>query len=80
MTAGGSGSSATERHRCGTFASLTRWGGMKLAALTLLITAALATPAGAAAWHSYGLFIRNAPVEGGSGTHSARLTRSVAVS
>ena len=43
------------------------------------VAVAFAAPAGAAsagsAWHSYALYNGKAAVEGGSGTHSARLTR-----
>jgi hypothetical protein len=50
---------------------------MRLALLTVLATVALAAPATAAPWHSYRLFVQNAPVEGGTETHSARLTSIV---
>jgi len=51
-----------------------------LALLSLLLTTALlAAPASGsstgAAWHSYALYNGKATVEGGSGTHSSRLTR-----
>src|SRR5438105_9064371 len=42
-----------------------------------LAVGALAVPASAATWHGYRLFVQNAPVEGGTGTHSARLTSIV---
>ncbi len=57
---------------------------MRLSILTLLTTvlvaAVFAVPAGAASskgtgWHSYALYNGKAAVEGGSGTHSSRLTR-----
>ena len=45
----------------------------------VLVAAAFAAPAGAAStgsgWHSYALYNGKAAVEGGSGTHNARLTR-----
>jgi hypothetical protein len=50
---------------------------MRLPALTLLATLALAAPASAAGWHSYSLYNGTAPVEGGTGTHSVRLTSIV---
>ena len=50
---------------------------MRLAALTLLSTLALATPASAAGWHSYSLYDSKAPVAGGTGTHTVRLTSMV---
>ena len=44
------------------------------AALAVL---ALAVPASADTWHGYRLFVQNARVEGGTGTHTARLTHIV---
>ena len=50
---------------------------MRLSLLTAIATVAIAAPAGAAGWHGYGIYNGNAPVEGGSGTHAARLTSIV---
>ncbi len=50
---------------------------MKTPLLTAIATVAIAAPAAAAGWHGYGIYNGNAPVEGGSGTHSARLTTIV---
>jgi len=51
---------------------------IRITTLTVaLAVGALATAAAAATWHTYRLFVQNAPVEGGSGTHSARLTSIV---
>ena len=47
---------------------------MRLPAMTLFAVLALAAPASARTWHSYSLYNGNAPVEGGAGTHSLRLT------
>ncbi len=45
----------------------------------VLVSTAVAAPAGAAktgsAWHTYALYNGRAAVEGGTGTHSSRLTR-----
>jgi hypothetical protein len=46
-------------------------------ALAAAAIAVVAAPALAASWHSYSLYNGKAPVEGGSGTHSARLTSIV---
>ena len=47
--------------------------------IAVFVAAAVAAPAGAAstgaAWHSYALYNGKTAVEGGSGTHSSRLTR-----
>lgn len=45
--------------------------------LATLAATALATPAIASTWHSYSIYNGRAPVEGGTGTHSARLTSIV---
>jgi hypothetical protein len=51
---------------------------LRLTFLTALATLAAAAPATAAtAWHSWSLFNGKAAVEGGTGTHSARLSRIV---
>lgn len=54
---------------------------MRRSLLTLLIVAAaggvLAAPAAAASWHSYSLWNNAAKVEGGSGTHTVRLTSMI---
>ena len=47
---------------------------VRLPAITVLAVLALAAPASAAGWHSYSLYNGKAPVEGGTGTHSVRLT------
>lgn len=47
---------------------------LRLPAMTLLTMLAVATPASAAGWHTYGLYNGTASVEHGSGTHSVRLT------
>ena len=47
---------------------------LRLPAMTLLATVALAAPASAAGWHTYSLYDGSAPVENGAGTHSVRLT------
>lgn len=49
----------------------------RLILLGALVMTTLATPAFASSWHSYRLYNGNAAVEGGSGTHSARLTSIV---
>ncbi|MEA2221592.1 MAG: hypothetical protein QOJ35_4218 [Solirubrobacteraceae bacterium] len=49
----------------------------RLLLLGTLATIAVATPALASAWHGYSIYNGNAPVEGGTGTHSARLTSIV---
>jgi hypothetical protein len=50
---------------------------LRLIFLSALAMGALAVPAAAATWHSYSIYNGNAAVEGGSGTHSARLTSIV---
>lgn len=50
---------------------------LRLILLTALATTAVAAPAIAAPWHSYSLYNGHAGVEGGTGTHSARLTSIV---
>jgi hypothetical protein len=50
---------------------------LRLILLTALATTAVAAPATAAPWHSYSLYNGKAAVEGGTGTHSARLTSIV---
>jgi hypothetical protein len=50
---------------------------MRGAPIAVLAASAFAAPAAAATWHSYSAFNGNAPVEGGSGRHSARLTSIV---
>jgi hypothetical protein len=50
---------------------------LRLILFTALATTAVAGPAIASPWHSYSLYIGDAPVEGGTGTNSARLTSIV---
>jgi hypothetical protein len=50
---------------------------LRLLLLSALAMSAVATPALASAWHSYSIYNGKAPVEGGTGTHSARLTSIV---
>ena len=50
---------------------------LRLILLTTIAAATVATPAAAAPWHNYSLYNGKAAVEGGSGTHSARLTSIV---
>ena len=57
--------------RCSSMRSL------RLILLSALVMATVATPAFASSWHSYSLYNGKAAVEGGSGTHSARLTSIV---
>jgi hypothetical protein len=49
----------------------------RLILLTALATTAVAAPAAASSWHSWSIYNGNAPVEGGTGAHSARLTSIV---
>jgi len=49
----------------------------RLILLTALATTAVAAPAAASSWHSWSIYNGNAPVQGGTGTHSARLTSIV---
>jgi hypothetical protein len=50
---------------------------LRLLLLTGLATTAVATPAAASPWHSWSVYNGNAPVQGGTGTHSARLSSIV---
>jgi hypothetical protein len=50
---------------------------LRLLLLIPIALGAVATPALAAAWHGYSIYNGKAPVEGGTGTHSARLTTIV---
>jgi hypothetical protein len=50
---------------------------MRLPLLTAIAAVAIAVPAAASDWQSYSLYNGSAPVEGGSGTHSARLSTIV---
>jgi hypothetical protein len=50
---------------------------LRLITLTTLATVAVTATAAAAPWHSYSLYNGKAPVEGGAGTHAARLTSIV---
>lgn len=49
----------------------------RLILLTTLAALVVAAPATAAPWHSWSVFNVKAPVEGGTGTHTARLTSIV---
>jgi hypothetical protein len=50
---------------------------LRLILLTALATTAVAAPALAASWHSYSIYNGKAAVQGGTGTHAARLTSIV---
>ena len=50
---------------------------LRLILITALATTAVAAPAIASTWHNYQIYNGKAAVEGGSGTHSARLTSIV---
>ena len=50
---------------------------LRLILLSAVVMTTVATPALAASWHSYNIYNGKAAVEGGSGTHSARLTSIV---
>jgi hypothetical protein len=50
---------------------------LRLILLSAFAVTAVAAPAVASSWHSYSLYNGEAPVAGGSGTHSARLTSIV---
>ncbi len=50
---------------------------LRLITLIALATTAVAAPAIASPWHSYSIYNGKAPVEGGTGAHSARLTSIV---
>jgi len=50
---------------------------LRLLTLTALATAAVAAPAAAAPWHNWSVYNGKAAVQGGTGTHSARLTSIV---